>query len=854
MRLVRSAVVVALLLAVGSGAAEAAALLQVQQNFNLGGQLGDRFTWIDSNGTPRVAFLATGAGGGALQQFQYQFGATTRVAGRTQGTPGGWGYVVSHPADEGNCTGNGDSSSLGYFTPSSFQRVWNGRHHAIFRFTQNYPRYCTKAPLAPADHVIPVTIDWTFSTGRDYPLWSVTWDMSAIGADVLEDDARGPYGELLFDGAATDGAHSPIEGVAWGDHYKFTASQAGGVTYNSNWDWTQLNTVPYVKLWTTNPQDATMGSVLTQTITQQDAGGYFGYFSWGLSHPPNGQACGPNDEFPMSLFHYLPCSFNWPYQSINYSMGQAGGADNDVGTNNTRLAWGTNFGFLGQTAYPTNGSDLLGGPFPGATASGYPRKSYAVYVILDLHSLSPVEGKVQQVVRGQGVVITATIGSVVTQGPAGVADPTPKTYQPAGWNHVRGAWALRASGNQVDVNFNAAAGSISLPLIIVSNWTSGLPSSVRLNGSALTQDIGYLPSVGPPGSNELWITLATSFSGATNRLQIEPGTGPPPGAGDTRIITGSGEGADALVRGFTGAGGATALSLVAYPSGYLGGVRVATCDFDGDGLPDLVSAAGPSGAPHVRIVKLDAAGNPGADLANFFAYDPGFVGGLFPACGDVDGDGTPELILGVDAGGGPHVQVFKITPSGPVGFLSFFAYDPGFRGGIRAAAGDVDGSGRASIILGAGPGGAPHVRALRYNSGTGGLDEVASFFAYDLGFLSGIYVAAGDLNGDGKDDIITGVGPGGGPHVQAFTLGAGGAPVSLTSFFAYDPGARAGMRVAAARLNPGDAQAAVLTVPGPGSGAHVKAFQISGGVPSEVTSFFAYDPSFFGGVFIGGAE
>jgi hypothetical protein len=223
----------------------------------------------------------------------------------------------------------------------------------------------------------------------------------------------------------------------------------------------------------------------------------------------------------------------------------------------------------------------------------------------------------------------------------------------------------------------------------------------------------------------------------------------------------------------------------------------------------------------------------------------------------VDGAGPPELILGVDAGGGPHVRVLRYTP-GTAGnvtpLLDFFAYDPGFRGGIRVAAGDVDGSGRASIILGAGAGGGPHVRALKY-AGGGSLVEVASFMVYDLGFLAGIFVAAGDVNGDGKADIITGVGPGGGPHVRAVTLGPGGVPVELASFFAYDPGARSGMRVGAARLNPGDAQAAILTVPGPGSGAHVKAFRRNGdGSVTEVTSFFAYPGTFFGGVFIAGVQ
>jgi hypothetical protein len=297
------------------------------------------------------------------------------------------------------------------------------------------------------------------------------------------------------------------------------------------------------------------------------------------------------------------------------------------------------------------------------------------------------------------------------------------------------------------------------------------------------------------------------------------------------------------VRGFTGSGDPTALSFLVYPAGFIGGVRVATGDVDGDGLGDLITAAGATGAPHVRVFK-----GPSADvvLTELLAYDPGFTAGLFVAAGDVDGDGRADIVTGVGPGGGAHVKVIRRATDGSLSeFMSFFAYDPGFRGGISVAVCDIDRDGRADIVTGAGPGGGPHVQVF---SGADG-SVLKSFFAYDLGMVAGMFVACGDVDGDGVPDIATGVGPGAGPHVQVLSGATG---QLLASFFAYDPGARAGMRVAMADLD-GDGRAEILTAPGTGAAPHIKAFRRNtDGSVTEFVSFFAYDPGFLGGVFVAG--
>ena len=92
-------------------------------------------------------------------------------------------------------------------------------------------------------------------------------------------------------------------------------------------------------------------------------------------------------------------------------------------------------------------------------------------------------------------------------------------------------------------------------------------------------------------------------------------------------------------------------------------------------------------------------------------------------------------------------------------------FDPAFLGGVSVTLGDVNGDGTMDIIAGAGPGGGPQVRVL---SGTD-LSELASFYAFDPFFSGGVRVASGDVNGDGRADIIVGAGAGAGPHVRVFS-------------------------------------------------------------------------------------
>ena len=309
------------------------------------------------------------------------------------------------------------------------------------------------------------------------------------------------------------------------------------------------------------------------------------------------------------------------------------------------------------------------------------------------------------------------------------------------------------------------------------------------------------------------------------------------------IITGAGPSGGPHVRSFDNRGNIEyyPFNLFAYAKTYRGGVRVAIGDIDTDGKDEIITGTGENGGPHLRVFEKDGTQRG----IEFFPFDENFRGGMDVASGDFDGDGKDDIAVSQFSKGQAWVKVYKYNDAGTILFENnvFGSAECG----ATVAMGDVDLDGRDEIIVGAGTGGGPQIRVFDYDSNhLVGIPKPIQFFAFHPDSRTGIDVATGDVDGDGKAEIAASQLKNGQAWVKVYRYND--EQTVLGEWNAYgNPEVGANVDMADINL---DGYAEVLTGAGDGGGPQVLGFEYDGTPLS--TNFFAYDEGFRGGVDIAG--
>ena len=197
-----------------------------------------------------------------------------------------------------------------------------------------------------------------------------------------------------------------------------------------------------------------------------------------------------------------------------------------------------------------------------------------------------------------------------------------------------------------------------------------------------------------------------------------------------------------------------------------GGDGLACGDVDGDGTTEILVVEDKDGA-----IDLHSAVRGGLKIATLGAknglmspstYDKGGDGF---AAGDVDGDGRAEVLVAEDKGG--EVSIFDVFRPNETRVGAWVLQRSGSlrttfdEGGDNLATCDLDRDGRAEILVAEDKGGKVEIYSLRY-----GKQLNPIWTNYDKG---GDGLACGDVDGDGQPEILVAEDKGGEVTIYPYT-------------------------------------------------------------------------------------
>ena len=237
------------------------------------------------------------------------------------------------------------------------------------------------------------------------------------------------------------------------------------------------------------------------------------------------------------------------------------------------------------------------------------------------------------------------------------------------------------------------------------------------------------------------------------------------------------------------------------PSTFKGGVNIDVGDIDNNGTMELAAGQGYKSSPRVRIFSQS-----GQELYNFFAFDSTLRKGVDVALGDVNGDGKKELIAAAVTTTGPRVAAYELGANKTVNKLFEFGVFGSSQNLVSVAAGNLEGDSKNEIAVGSGPGATPEVDIFS-SSGT----LLRSTNPYPVGASYGVNVAIGDVRanvGAPLDELVVAPESIGTTLVEIYD----GNLSKLKGFYAYGS-ARHGLRVSVGDIDSSNPLSEIVTMP-----------------------------------------